>query len=59
MSGFVSENRRRPKPVSFDVQEQRTLVRLTSLLTRNPPVLPKLNHRRAFFVLTKIDEILS
>jgi len=35
------------------------LVGLTSLLTRNPPVLPKLNHRRALFVLTKIDEILS
>jgi hypothetical protein len=35
------------------------LVGLTSLLTKNPPVLPKLNHRRALFVLTKIDEILS
>lgn len=35
------------------------MVGLTSLLTRNPPVLPKLNHRRALFVLTKIDEILS
>jgi hypothetical protein len=35
------------------------LVGLTSLLTRNPPVLPKLNRRRALFVLTKIDEILS
>ena len=59
MSGFVSENRRQLKPVSCDVQEQKTLVGLTSLLTRNPPVLPKLNHRRALFVLTKIDEILS
>jgi hypothetical protein len=35
------------------------LVGLTSLLTKNPPVLPKLNHRRALFVLTMIDEILS
>jgi hypothetical protein len=35
------------------------LVGLTSLLTKNPPVLPKLNQRRALFVLTKIDEILS
>jgi len=35
------------------------LVGLTSLLTRNPSPLPKLNRRRALFVLTKIDEILS
>ena len=35
------------------------MVGLTSLLTKNPPVLPKLNSRRALFVLTKIDEILS
>src|SRR5271156_4737867 len=59
MSGFASENRRRLNAVSYDVLEQRTLVGLTSLLTRNPPVLPKLNHRRALFVLTKVDEILS
>ena len=26
---------------------------------RNPPILPKLNRRRALFVLTKIDEILG
>ena len=31
---------------------------LTSLRTNNPPMLPKLNRRRAMFVLTKIDEIL-
>ncbi len=31
---------------------------LTSLRTKNPPMLPKLNRRRAMFVLTKIDEIL-
>jgi len=35
------------------------LVGLTSLLTRNPPMLPRLNRRRAMFVLTKIDEILA
>jgi hypothetical protein len=35
------------------------LVGLTRLVTRNPPVLPKLNRRRATFVLTKIDEILA
>jgi hypothetical protein len=43
----------------FDGQEQKTLVGLTSLVTRNPAVLPKLNRRRAVFVLTKIDEILA
>ena len=35
------------------------MVGLMSLRTRNPPMLPKLNHRRARFVLTKIDEILA
>jgi hypothetical protein len=35
------------------------LVGLTNLVTRNLPVLPKLNRRRAMFVLTKIDEILA
>jgi len=35
------------------------LVGLTSLRIRNPPMLPKLNRRRAVFVLTKIDEILA
>jgi hypothetical protein len=35
------------------------LVGLTSLHFRYPPVLPKLNRRRAQFVLTKIDEILA
>src|SRR5271167_3500424 len=40
-------------------QELKTLVGLTSLITRNPPMLPKLNRRRAMFVLTKINEILA
>ncbi len=35
------------------------MVGLTSLLTENPPMSPKLNRRRALFVLTKIDEILA
>jgi len=35
------------------------LVGLTSLLTKNPPMLPKLDRRRALFVITKIDEILA
>ena len=36
-----------------------TLVGLTSLISRNPPMPPKLNKKRALFVLTKIDEILA
>ena len=32
---------------------------LTSLRTRNPPMSPKFNRRRAEFVLNKIDEILA
>ena len=35
------------------------MVGLTSLLTNNPPMLPKFNRRRALFVLTKIDEIMA
>ena len=35
------------------------MIGLTSFITKNPPVLPKLNRRRAQFVLTKIDEILA
>ena len=35
------------------------MVGLTSLTTNNPPMPPKLNHRRALFVLSKIDEILA
>jgi hypothetical protein len=36
-----------------------TLVGLTNLVSKNPPMLPKLNKKRALFVLTKIDEILA
>ena len=35
------------------------MVGLTSLRTKNPPMLPKLDPKRARFVLTKIDEILA
>jgi len=35
------------------------LIGLTSFITKDPPMLPKLNRRRAQFVLTKIDEILA
>ena len=35
------------------------MVGLTNLRTDNPPMPPKFNHRRARFVLTKIDEILA
>src|SRR5579864_6406050 len=39
--------------------QERTLVGLTSLISKYPPMLPKLNKKRAEFVLTKIDEILA
>jgi hypothetical protein len=35
------------------------LIGLTSLITEYPPMPPKLNRRRAVFVLDKIDEILA
>jgi hypothetical protein len=35
------------------------LIGLTNLLARDTPMLPKLNRRRALFVLRKIDEILA
>jgi hypothetical protein len=35
------------------------LVCLTSLRTNDPPMPPRLNQKRALFVLTKIDEILA
>src|SRR5256884_676403 len=47
-----------PKRGWCGAQELKILVCLTSLRTRTPPMLPKLNRRRAMFVLTKIDEIL-
>ncbi len=35
------------------------MVCLTSLFTKDPPMPPQLNRKRALFVLTKIDEILA
>ncbi len=35
------------------------LVSLMSLITNNPPLAPKLNEKRARFVLSKIDQILG
>jgi hypothetical protein len=42
------------------VRERKTLPGLTSFVTNGgPPMLPKLNRRRALFVLSKIDQILA
>ena len=59
MWGFVSEIGSWRTPAWYGVQEQTDLVGLTSLLTENPPMPPKLNRQRAVFVLSKIDEILA
>jgi hypothetical protein len=45
-------------PGSSAAQEA-ILVGSTNLITRDPPMVPKLNHRRALFVLSKIDQILA
>src|SRR5438132_12898454 len=57
--GFVSDARIWSRPHWCGAQEQNTLIGLTSFITRDPPMLPKLNRRRAQFVLCKIDEILA
>ena len=45
---------------SFAVRERAILIGLTNLRSNGPPPMaPKLNRRRALFVLEKIDEILS
>src|SRR5207253_10069142 len=59
MSGFVSDERSWSRLIWCGGQEQSALIGLTSLITKKPPMLPKLNRRRALFVLTKIDEILA
>src|SRR5438132_10275407 len=59
ISGFVSDGRNWSRPLSSGGQEQKVLIGLTSFITKNPPMLPKLNRRRAQFVLTKINEILA
>src|SRR3989442_9930999 len=58
-SGCVWDGRTWSRPLWYGGQEPKTLVGLTSLRTENPPMLPKLNSKRARFVLTKIDEILA
>ena len=58
MAGNVFLRQKRSAPRSFGAREK-ILVGLTSLRTSNPPMLPKLNRKRAVFVLTKIDEILA
>src|SRR6201998_4639802 len=57
-SASVWDSRHWSKQHSFGAQET-ILVCLTSLRTNNPPMLPKLNKKRALFVLAKIDEILA
>src|SRR6184192_1459234 len=59
ISGFVSDARSWSRPLSSGGQERKALIGLTSFITRNPPMLPRLNRRRAQFVLSKIDEILA
>jgi hypothetical protein len=56
---FALENSRWPTPRWCDVQEQRALVGLTSLTSKDLPMPPKLNRERALFVLGKIDAILA
>jgi hypothetical protein len=58
-SGFVLDGRSWSSPLWCGGQEPNNLVGLTSLRTRIPPMLPKLNRRRALFVLTKSDEMLA
>src|SRR5438876_7614032 len=59
ISGFVSDARNWSRPLSSGAQEQNSLIGLTSFITSDPPMLPRLNRRRAHFVLSKIDEILA
>jgi hypothetical protein len=59
MWDFVWESKKWLTQTWCGAPEQKSLVGLTSLITNNPPMLPKLNRRRAMFVLTKIDEILA
>ena len=57
---FAWEARRSSIPNSFAVQEPPTLIGLTALRSNGDGfVAPKLDHRRALFVLGKIDEILA
>src|SRR5579872_812297 len=56
----ASGTKRLQKPNSYVNQEPPTLIGLTCLTTNGRAlVAPKLNRRRAVFVLSKIDEILA
>src|SRR5437879_10200242 len=57
--GFVSDARSWSRLSLSGGQEQKVLLGLTSFITRDRPMLPKLNRRRAQFVLSKIEEILA
>jgi hypothetical protein len=59
MWGCVSDGKTWHRPPYYGDQEQTILVGLTSIITRNPPMPPKFNRRRALFVLSKIDEIVA
>src|SRR5215471_6984786 len=60
ISGFAWEGSRSSIRNSSADQEPPSLIGLTSLRSNGHPfVPPKLNHRRAVFVLSKIDEILA
>src|SRR4051812_29087701 len=59
MSGSVSASQNWSRISWRGAQEQKVLIGLTSLFIKNPAMAPKLNRRRALFVLTKIDEILA
>src|SRR5712692_2221579 len=56
--GFASTSPTWSKP-HLRANRELILVCLTNLFTRYPPMPPKLNRKRALFVLTKIDEILA
>src|SRR5205823_13225180 len=59
ISDSASDVRIWRKPLWCGGQEQKILVGLMSLITKHLPLAPKLNRKRAWFVLTKIDEILA
>src|SRR5438309_1625137 len=58
ISDSAWDSRSLPRTAWYGDRE-RTLVGLTSFVTRNAPMLPKLDRKRAMFVLGKIDEILA
>ena len=59
MWGCALVSRSSREPNSSADREEASLVSLMSLRTNRPPSLPRLDPRRALFVLSKIDEILA